>query len=215
MKYSIFTDRNVLVFITLFSFSFFFACSDDHDEPEEVENGEEEIWEPYHVKPNTAYRYEYEKKEDDELISEGTINIDVGDPEVEITGTIDGQDLNLKKSDSDDVTENFVDALRMTPAAMLYNPYWETAFMDHELEVGNSWSYPFGDEYYEFEVKGTDEYAGHEGYLVEIIYVDGSGKTDSWNACINENIPLALMTQIIYDHDNPEEYYFELISYEE
>ncbi len=212
MKYSVFTFRNVLMFITLFSFSFFVACSDDDLE---VENGEDAVWEPYQVKSNTSFRYDYDERDNDEVISEGTINIIVGDPEVEITGTIDGQDLYLKENDSDDVTENFVDAIKMTPAGFLYNPFWESAFMGQDLEVGSKWSYPFGGISYEFEVTGTAEYSGYEGYLVELIYVNESGKTDSWHSCINEDIPLALMTHVILDHDNPEEYYMELTNYEE
>ncbi|MDA3816912.1 MAG: hypothetical protein PF486_06005 [Prolixibacteraceae bacterium] len=211
MNYSIFTYRNVLMLITLFSLSFFVACNDD-EEPEKKDNGEEKVWEPYQVKANTSFQYKYEKKENDELVSEGTFNINVGDPEVKISGTIDGNPLNLEESGSDDVTENFKDAIAATPALLLYNPIWEEGFMDQELEVGYSWSYPFGGLYYEFEVTGTDSYAGYEGYLIEIIYDDGSGNTERRYACINENLPLSLMTRFI---DNPEEYYLELISYEE
>lgn len=199
----------------IFNLSLLFDCSEDDEEPEKIDNGEEEVWKPYQVKPNTSFQYEYEKKESDELVSSGIININVGNPEVVITGTIDGQDLNIEKNNSDNVTENFEDAIELTPAQLLYNPTWEEAFMDQDLEVGNSWLYPFGDVYYEFEVTGTDTYAGYEGYLVEIIYDDGFGNTDRRNACINENIPLSLMTRYIDNISSPEEYYFELISYEE
>lgn len=121
----------------------------------------------------------------------------------------------MEESGSDDVTENFKDAIESTPAQLLYNPTWKEAFMDQELEVGSSWSYPFGGLYYEFEVTGTDNYAGYEGYLVEMFYNDGSGNTVTRNACINENIPLSLMTHYSENGSTYEEYYFELISYEE
>ncbi|MCF8359275.1 MAG: hypothetical protein K9H26_10980 [Prolixibacteraceae bacterium] len=215
MKYSVLTYRNILMLMTLLSLSLFVACKPDDDGPDNTGNDEEAVWEPFQVKANTSYQYDYEKSENDELVSQGTINIIVGDPEVVITGTIDGNPLNFEESGSDDVTENFKDAIEATPAQLLYNPTWEEAFMDHELEVGYSWSYPFGGLYYDFEVKGTADYLGFEGYLVEMIYVDQSGKTDSWNSCINQNIPLALMTRVVYDLDNPEEYYMEITSYED
>lgn len=215
MKLSIFTYRNVFMLITIFSLSLLFACGDDEEEPEKIDNGEEEVWKPYQVKANTSFQYNYEKKEGGELVSQGTININVGDPEVKITGTIDGNPLNLEESGSDDVTENFKDAIEATPAQLLYNPTWEEAFMDQELEVGSSWSYPFGGLYYEFKVTETKNYAGYEGYVVEMTYENESGNIDRWEACINKNLPLSLMTRFIDDKNVPEEYYLELISYEE
>jgi len=194
--------------MAIFSLSFFIACEDD--DTDENDENQTETWEPYQVEPNTVFEYDYEKKENDTLCATGDFRIEVGDPKVTITGTIDGQDFEVIRDDSDDPVENFENALTSHPyTSVLYYNVWPSEFDPEEVEVGDSWSYSYGGESLSFNVTGKDTYAGHEGYVVKMEYEDES-KTKSWEACVNKNIPLALMTRII---DDKEEWYFELTNY--
>ncbi|MFO8233888.1 MAG: hypothetical protein R6U04_00590 [Bacteroidales bacterium] len=199
---------SIILIMAVFALSFFYACEED----DTTENNETETWEPYQVKPNTAFEYDFEKYENDTLSSSGNFRIEVGDPEVTITGTIDGEEFEVIQNDSDDPEENFKDALLSYPyTGALYHNAWPSEFDPEEVEVGDSWSYTYGGETLSFNVTGKETYAGYEGYVVKMEYQDES-ITQSWEACVNKNIPLALMSRII---DNEEEWSFELTNYEE
>jgi len=201
---------SIILIMAIFALSFFLACEDDDTSDNDEETTE--TWEPYQVKSNTAFEYDYEKYENDTLSASGDFRIEVGDPKVTITGTIDDHDYEVIQDDSDDPVENFENALRSYPfTGALYHDVWPSDFDPEEVEVGDSWSYGYGGESLSFNVTGKDTYAGYEGYVVKMEYKDESF-TQSWEACVNKNVPLALMSRII---DNEIRWYFELTYYEE
>lgn len=208
-------NSRVLLILAFFAFTALTACEDENDTTDDAEeNGnQEKVWEPYQVKANTSFDYKFVQKENDDTVSSGNVVIDIGDPVVTISGEIDGQELSYTGESSSDVQENFESAMNFSPhAAMLYEPFWASAFTEQEIEIGNNWSYSAEGKSITFEVTQTDNYAGLEGKVVEIELDDGSGDTQSWTACVNPDVPLALMTRII---DGEEEYYLELTNYEE
>lgn len=211
MNYSNFKHpKNMILVMAVFTLSFLMACEED----DTVENDENqtEAWEPYQVEANTTFEYDYEKYENDSRVDSGEFKIEVGDPRVRITGNINGVEFEVIENDSNDPVENFEDAIVSYPyTGALYHDAWPSEFDPEEVEVGDSWSYTYGGETLSFNVTGKETYAGYEGYVVKMEYQDES-ITRSWEACVNKNIPLALMSRII---DNEEEWYFELTNYEE
>lgn len=211
MNYLNLKPPSIILIMAVFALSFFIACEEDDDTDENDEN-QTEAWEPYQVKPNTSYDYDYEKSENDSVVSEGKFTIEVGDPEVTITGTIDGETLEISRNTSDEPEENFEEVITSNPyTGVLYHTAWPSEFDPEEVEVGDSTSYTYGGETLSFIVSPKETYADYEGYVVKMEYQDES-ISQSWEVCVNKNVPLTLMTRII---DNEEEWYFELTNYEE
>lgn len=193
-----------------FAFVLLPACDDDDDDNNI--NGEEEIWEPYEVEANTAYEYDFQQQEDNMTITSGSARIDIGDPEVEISGTIGDENFSASSNTSDDVTDNFISAVSMTPLGLfMYQPFLIGAFTNQDIEIGQSWNYQQNGNSISFSVTGEEEYAGYMGYVIETTYQDDE-ETIVWNSAVNPDIPLPLMTQIIYPDGR--EYYIEITSYE-
>ena len=208
MNYSNFKPPSVILIMAVFALSFFMACEDDDTD----ENDETQTWEPYQVEPNTAFEYDYEKYDSDTLSSSGSFKITVGEPKVTITGTIDDMPFEVSSNTSDDPKENFEEVITNNAyTGVLYHTAWPNEFDPEEVEVGDSFSYTYGDKTLSFNVTGKATYADYEGYVVKMEYQDES-ISQSWEACVNKNVPLTLMTRII---DNEEEWYFELTNYEE
>ncbi len=212
MKYNY---KNIQDPVFLFAFIFFAiallpACDDDNGDDD---NGEEKIWKPYEVKANTAYEYDFEQRQNNEVISSGSARIDIEDPEVIITGTIDNEDFSVTSNTYDDVNDNFISAISMTPLGpFLYQPILLGAFTNQNIKIGNTWSYTYEGNTISFSVTGEDEYAGYTGYVIETTYQDEE-ETIVWNSVVNPDIPLPLMTHIEYD--NGLEYYIEITSFED
>ncbi len=194
---------------------FFTSCEEDD---ETNENGDDntngEVWEPYQVKANTSYSYDFERKENEQVVSTGSVQIDIGDPEVEVTGTVNDDNFNFTNNASTNVEENFAAAVLQTPiGGIVYQPHWSSAFMNQEIEVGASWSFSYDDNSVSFEVTGTDSYAGIEGFIIETIVEEESEGTIIWETCVSPDVPLALMTNVNYG-DGMEDT-FELTNYSE
>jgi len=206
-KYSL-----LLIAVAIFALVIFSSCEDEDNG--NSQNEETEVWEPYDFSPNTSFEYDYEFFDASlDETSSGTLLIEVGDPEVTISGTIDGEDFNVTENTSSSIEDNFMGAVSKTPIALvLYQPYWSGAFSDQELEVGASWSYSYGGSSISFEVTGTDTYAGYEGYTIETIY-QSDGETVTVSSCVNPDLPVALMVN--FEEGGGDTYRVELTSYEE
>lgn len=210
MKYSNNKFSVLLIIWALFAFISLPACEDDEDETNDKENPE--TWEPYDLKAGTSYDYEFEFQENDEVASEGTVNIEVGNPEVTITTTIDGNEMEQMYDSSDEISENFIAGISQTPlAGLLYQPVWTSAFTGQDLETGASWSFSSNDGSIYFEVTGKDNFAGIEGYVIEAEFTDNSETTATWETCISHDLPLPLMTWV--SDESGDIYLLELTSY--
>lgn len=211
MKYSNNKFSIFLFALAIFSFFALPACEDENDETND-DNNNAETWDPYDLKAGTSYDYEFEFLENNEVSSEGTVNIQVGDPEVTIITTIDGNEMEQMYNNSDDINQNFITGISQTPlAGFLYQPLWTGAFTGEELETGATWSYSTNEASISFEVTGTDSYAGIHGYIIEAEFKEGSETTATWETCISYDLPLPLMTWV--KDENGEEYMIELTSY--
>lgn len=202
----------IFIALSIFALVMFSSCEDE--ENGNSDNDEAEVWEPYDFSPNTSFEYDFEYT-DVSLndTSSGTLLIEIGDPEVTISGTIDGEELSVTENVSSDLEDNFISAVSKTPLApVLYQPYWTGGFTEQELSVGASWSYSYGGNSISFEVTGTDTYAGYEGYTVETIVQD-DGETITMNTCVNPELPVALMVDV--EEAGGDTYWVELINYEE
>jgi hypothetical protein len=186
------------------------SCEDEGNG--DSENGETEVWEPYNFSPNTSFEYDYEYNDvSQEETSSGTLLIEIGDPEVTISGTIDGEPFSVTENTSSDIEDNFFAAVSKTPIALvLYQPYWSGAFSGQDLEVGASWSYSYGGTSMSYEVTGTDTYAGYEGYTIETIY-QSDGETITVTTCVNPGLPVALMVN--FEEAGGDTYRVELTNY--
>src|SRR6056297_1543829 len=130
------------------------SCEDENNG--DSQNDETEVWEPYAFTPNTSFEYDYEYTDASlKQTSSGTFLIEVGDPEVTISGTLDDEEFSVTENTSSDVSENFISAVSKTPLAMvLYQSYWTGAFSGLELKVGASWSFSYGGSSMSYEVTG-------------------------------------------------------------
>lgn len=202
------------MFIVLAFFAFTLLTSCEEEENGESNKDETEVWEPYEFDTNTSFEYDYEyldASQDD--TSSGTLLVEIGDPEVEISGTIDGQEFSMTESTSSDVDDNFTSAISKTPIApVLHQPYWTGAFSEQELEVGAYWDFSYGDASITFEVTGTDEYAGYEGYVIEANFEDAETAT-YMETCVKPELPIALMINI--EEEGGNKYIVELTSFED
>ena len=207
IKYSL-----LLIVVAIFALVMLSSCEDEGNG--DSENGETEVWEPYDFSPNTSFEYDYEYNDvSQEEISSGSLLIEIGDPEVTISGTIDGEPFSVTENTSSDIEDNFFAAVSRTPIALvLYQPYWSGAFSGQDLEVGASWSYSYGGSSMSYEVTGTDTYAGYEGYTIETIY-QSDGETITVTSCVNPDLPVALMVN--FDEEGGDTYRVELTSYED
>jgi len=213
MKYSNNKYSLLLIAWAVFTFILLPACEDDNDESDD-NNGNPEAWEPYDLKAGTSYDYEFEFLEDNEVSSEGTVNIEVGNPEVTITTTIDDNEMEQVYDSSDEISQNFITGIGQTPlAGFLYQPLWTGAFSGQELKTGANWSFSSNEGSIYFEVTGKDSYAGIEGYVIEAEFTDGSETTATWKTCISYDLPLPLMTWV--SDEIGDEYLIELTSYNE
>ncbi len=190
----------------------FSSCEDEDNGGSQ--NDETEVWEPFEFTPNTSFEYDYEYVDvSQEETTTGSLLIEVGDPEVTVSGTIDGEDFNVTENTSSNLEDNFIAAITKTPIAIvLYQPYWAGAFSQQELEVGASWSYSYGGASMSFEVTGTDTYAGYEGFTIETVY-QAEGETITVNTCVHPDLPVALMVNM--EEAGGDTYRVELTSYEE
>ncbi|MFW5754300.1 MAG: hypothetical protein ACOCV9_05805 [Marinilabiliaceae bacterium] len=205
-KYSVLMIAWALIVSVSFS-----ACEDENDETTEDDNNAE-TWESYDLKAGTSYDYEFEFTEDNEVTSEGTVTIEVEDPEVTITTTIDGDETEQTYDSSDEISQNFISGIEESPVdEFLYQPMWTGAFSDQELETGANWSFSADDGSIYFEVTGTDSYADIEGYVIEAEFTDGSETTAMWETCITHDLPLPLMTWV--SDEEGDHYLIELTSY--
>ena len=210
MKYSDNKFSVLLIIYALFAFVSLPACEDDKNETND--NNNSETWEPYDLKAGTSYNYEFEFLENNEVSSEGTVNIQVGNPEVTITSTIDGSEMEQMYNNSDEISQNFITGISQTPlGGFLYQPLWTGAFSDQELETGASWSFSSNEGSIYFEVTGTNSFAGIQGHVIEAEFTDGSETTAMWETCITYDLPLPLMTWV--SDENGDEYLIELTSY--
>jgi len=207
IKYSL-----VLIALAIAALVMFSSCEDEDNG--NSENDETEVWEPFEFTPNTSFEYDYQYTDvSSEETSTGTFLIEIGDPEVTISGTIDGEDFSVTENTSSDLDENFFSAAVKTPiAVVLYQPYWTGAFSQQDLEVGASWSFSYGGASMSYEVKGTDTYAGYEGFTVVNIYQDDE-ETITITTCVNPDLPIALMVN--FEEEGGDTYRVELTSYEE
>lgn len=198
-----------LSFIFAVSFS---ACEDENDTNDNDDDFTE--WEPYDLKANTAYDYDFEFTEGDEETSGGSVSIAIGDPDVEVSWNVGDQTYENTYDSEDNIEDNFIGAISQTPlAGFLYQPLWFGAFSGQEIKTGASWSYSAQDSSIEFEVTGTDTYAGEEGYVVMAVFEDESGATATWETCVSSDVPLPLMTSVTDEDDD--HYFIELTNYEE
>ncbi len=216
MKRSKFLIQNLLIVFISSGALFFTACDEDeNDDMNDPDNSQGEVWEPYQLEPNTAYEYDFSITDGSGApTSSGSVRIDIGDPEVEVSGDVDNQNFSFMQNSSDNVNDNFIAAVSQSPIGMtLYQPFWFGAFAGQSLEVGNSWSYTIEGSSIEFNVTGTQTIAGWEGFIVETDYYDAeSEESISWTTCVNQEVPLPLMANIKYNEN--EEYYIELTNYE-
>ena len=191
--------------------------TDGEEAQEDDENKEEEsqVWNPYEFEKNTSYAYKYEAlDESGDTSSAGSFEVKIGDPEVTITATIDGQEVSYTEN-SGSVEDNFTIAVSQTPlAAVLYHPYWNSAFSDQDIQEGASWSFSSDEVSISFEVTGQDEYAGYEGFVMETIVEDKEkNTTTTTKTCINLDMPIPLMVSM--EGESGEQYTMELLNYEE
>ena len=202
----------MLIAMAIFTLVMFSSCEDE--ENGNSDNGETEVWEPYDFTANTSFEYDYEYTDvSSEEVTTGTMLIEIGDPEVTISGTIDGQDINITENISSDLEDNFISAVSKTPLApVLYQPYWTGGFSQQELRVGASWSYSYGGSSISFEVTGKDTYAGYEGFTIETIIQD-DGETITMNTCVNPDLPVALMVSV--EEAGGDTYWVEMTNYED
>ncbi len=191
------------------------SCDDDDETDDATTEEEMSNWEPYDLKSNTAYDYNFEKTSEENVSSPGTAHIKVGDPEVEISGNFDGKPFSHSYKETKDISENFITAVSMTPMAdFMYQPMWTDAFANQEIRVGTSWTHSYGGNSVSFNVTGKDTYAGFEGFVMETTIQEAeSGETVEWISCITSELPIPLMTKVIYN--DGEEYYMEITDYEE
>jgi hypothetical protein len=188
------------------------SCEDDNSD--DTENNDPETWEPYQLKANTSYEYDFEVTDNGATTSSGNVIINIGDPEVDISGTIDGVPFNYSNNNFDDINQNFIAAVSQSPVAVvIYQPAWMGAFSNQYLEVGNSWSYSYDNNSFLFEITGKDTYAGYEGFVMKTTFTNAEDETVIWNSCVHHEIPLPLMSHVEYSEG--EEYYMELTGYQE
>ena len=207
IKYSL-----VIIAMAIFAMVMFSSCEDEsNDDPE---NDDTEVWEPFEFTPNTSFEYDYEYNDvSQEETSTGTFLIELGDPEVTISGTIDGEDFSVTENTSSDLADNFLSAVIKTPiAVVLYQPYWSGAFSGQELRVGASWSFSYGGASMSYEVTGKDTYAGYEGFTIVNIYEDDE-ETVTITTCVHPDLPIALMVN--FEEEGGDTYRVELTNYEE
>lgn len=212
MKYQNLKYPLTFIVLAIFALVMFSSCEEeDNNDPE---NDETEVWEPYAFTPNTSFEYDYEYNDvSQEETSTGTFLIELGDPEVTISGTLDGEDFSVSENTSSDLSENFISAVSKTPLAMvLYQSYWTGAFSGQELEVGASWSFSYAGASMSYEVTGTDSYAGYEGYTIETNY-QSDGEEVTINSCIHPDLPVALMVNM--EEGGGDTYRVEMTNYED
>lgn len=193
----------------------FLPSCDDENAEDAITEEEMENWEPYDLKANTSYDYDFEITEEGNESSSGSAHIKVGDPEVEISGTFNGEEFSNSHNMSEEISENFISAISMTPlAGFMYQPMWMGAFAGQEVRVGASWTYSYGGSSINFNVTGKETYAGHEGFVIITTMQDSNTEESvEWISCITSELPLPLMTQVT--HSDGEKYYMELTNYEE
>ncbi len=215
MKDTNFWIQRLLLLIIGFGSMMMVSCDDDDtNDSEDPDNIEEQTWEPYQLKANTAYDYDFSMTDEDNSYS-GTARIEIGDPEVEVTGNLNGQDFNHISDSSDDINQNFISAVSQSPLGMtFYQPLMLNAFNDRTFEVGNAWSYSYEGSSISFDITETITIAGIDGYVVETEFTDAeSGEILFWSMVVNQEIPLPL--QFNADYGENETYYMELTAYEE
>jgi len=190
--------------------------SDDsnNDNPDDDNTTEENYWEPYKFSANTLYEYDYTFSEEGEMVYEGDVTIEVQDPQVTISGTMNGQEYEAVVNESDDIRDNFIAAVSSTPAsAVLYQSYFVSGFPEDGLETGQTWEYNVSGVNMYYEVTGEASYAGYEGHVVEMEWTDGS-ESLLYTTCINSDMAMPLMSYI-YDEADQIEYRLELTNYQE
>ncbi|PWD97783.1 hypothetical protein [Marinilabilia rubra] len=188
------------------------SCEDENSD--DTETDEFETWEPYQLKANTSYEYNFEIRDNEVVTSSGDVMIEIGEPDVEITGTMDGTPFNYTNNNFDDINQNFISAVSQSPIGIvIYQPVWMGAFTNQNLEVGSSWSYSYENNSFLFEITGTDTYGGYEGYVMQTTFTNAEDETVIWNSCVKPEIPLPLMSHVEYPEG--EEYFMELTNYQE
>ncbi|MCF8231728.1 MAG: hypothetical protein K9J27_06005 [Bacteroidales bacterium] len=215
MRLRSFKYLSFFIVVTVFGFAALTSCEEDdsNDSPNDNGNGTEKTWEPYKFDPNVFFAYDFYTQENGEEQSSGTVEIQIQDPAVEVDVTIDGENYNFVSNSYDAISDNFRDAVSNTPVAIIYQPYWESAFADEVIEEGSSWSYTFDEGSISFEVTGTDTYAGIEGYVVEYDFQNDSGENVMWEICANLEMSLPLMSH--WEDSEGEVYHIELTDYQE
>ena len=192
--------------------STFVSCEDNNSNNET--NPEPKTWNPYQLKANTDYEYDFQIKENGDVTSSGNAVINIGDPEVVVSGTIDGTPFSYTSNSFDDINQNFSMAVSQSPIAMgIYQPLWMGAFSNQALEVGNSWNYNYDNNSIMFEITGKDTFAGYEGFILTTTFTNDQNETLIWNSCVHPDIPLPIMADLTYS--GGEEYYMELTNYSE
>lgn len=192
------------------------SCEDDENsDTRDTDNLEGQVWEPYQLKANTSYDYDFTISEESTEPSSGIISIDIGDPDVEVSGLVNDQEFYYTGNSGEDINENFIAALSPSPIGMtLYQPFWLNAFADQAIRVGNSWSYNYLGSSITFEVTETRTVAEIEGFVIETEFTDAeSGISVNWYTCINQEIPLPLLVSVDYGEQGA--YHMELTGYED
>ena len=97
---------------------------------------------------------------------------------------------------TDTVANDTIQGLSGNPFAMicvmpLFNIPWNQYFLDANLELGKKWSYEAPGVKVEFEVTGTQTYAGLTG-SVGTWKTTAAGQTMTCSFCVNPNLPMAL-----------------------
>ena len=182
------------------------SCDDKDDDSADPgngngDNGSTQKWEPYdfqnHKSATMVYDFEFE--EDGETSWSGTSTIEINDPSVTLTTVFNGDENVITADNHDNVEDNFNEAINNSPylGAILYGGFWPTIFEDQELSVGASWSWSYEGNSINLEITGKEQYAGQEGYVAEYTFEYEDGKVATWTICVDPDIPLPLMVEIV------------------
>ena len=208
------TNFKFLHYFVAFMMVFFLpltSCNDDDDDNADPgngngDNGGTEKWEPYDFQNHTSATmvYDFEIVEDGETSLSGTSTIEINDPSVTFTVVFDNGQENVITADShDNIEDNFNEAVNNSPfGAVLSGGFWPAIFEDQELSVGASWSWSYQDNSVDLEITGKEEYAGQEGYVAEYTIEYQDGRVATYTICVNPDIPLPLMIEIVEGEDS-------------
>ena len=129
-----------------------------------------------------------------------TVNITDGGSgklKLDVAGNYAGQTFaGTVTASTDTVANDTIQGLSGNPFAMicvvpLFSIPWNQYFLDANLELGKKWSYEAPGVKVEFEVTGTQTYAGLTGSVGTWKTTSG-GQTMTCSFCVNPSLPMAL-----------------------